>query len=89
MREAIRRPTGDGVLDRPAEVFLSLPESFQSQPSKAKVLGVCLRLSLSQTLSRRLRIPPGRPQVYEDFGFWRLLGRKNAVPRCLQKLIKV
>ena len=37
---SIRRPTGDGVLNDWSQVFFKLPEPFQSQSSKAKVLGV-------------------------------------------------
>ena len=82
MREAIRRPTGTACWIVGSRSSYP-PRSFQSQVPDIKSPA-----SLSQTLSRRLRIPPGRPQVYEDFGSWRLLGRKSCLPRGLQKLIK-
>ena len=39
MRGAIRRPTGDGVLDHPIQVFLSFQVIFFDQVPDSQVLG--------------------------------------------------
>ena len=85
MREAIRRPTGDGVLDGWIQVFFNLPD-----PSKAKFLTSISGFGLPNPLPNPLpeaahsaRPPPHSPA----FALLAPLGWKNRVPRGLQKMI--
>ena len=85
MREAIRRPARDGVLDRWIQVLPSLSKVNFPKP----------RFSESERLSYPSLILPRRPAHSARPTFWLRrfrvlapLGRKNGIPRGLQKLIK-
>ena len=83
MREAIRRPARDGVLDSTYEVLqILLLISFRI----LLLRGSCLPPPKSSP--RKPRPTPSSAAICGAGASWRLLGPKNRVPRGLQKLIK-
>ena len=76
-------PNGDGVLDRWIQVFLSLPD-----PSKAKFLISISGFPLPNPLPEAAHSARPRPDS-PGYALLALLGRKNRVPRGLQKMINL
>ena len=76
-------PNGDGVLDHSIQVFFNLPD-----PSKAKFLISISGFGLPNPLPNPLpeaAHSAGPTQHLQLFASWRLLDRKNRVPRGLPK----